>query len=200
MYPDLTIPLSRPYTARGGAPVIAAVDTRLFTARYVGVCMSCSWCHDWCCRHGVDVDGAAAECIMERAGDIERFIGHPASDWFGEVVEDADLPGGTTRRTRLVDGRCVFLNPAGRGCQLHAFALAEGLDYHLLKPMISTLFPVTFCEGVLTIADELESGELVCADRGPTAYEAARGELAYYFGEELTTELDRLHRAAPASR
>ena len=75
---------------------------------------------------------------------------------------------------------------------LHAYAIATGRDYHALKPMVSTLFPVTFGGGALVVSDELEDGSLVCSATGPTAYEAARTELAYYFGESLVSELDAL--------
>ena len=56
--------------------------------------------------------------------------------------------------------------------------------------MVSTLFPVTFGDGALLCSDELTDGSLICAGDGPTAYEMARTELAWYFGEELTRELD----------
>jgi hypothetical protein len=65
-------------------------------------------------------------------------------------------------------------------------------DYHLLKPMVSTLFPLTFAEGLLCLSGELEDGTLVCGGAGPSAYEAVRGELEYYFGRELVAELDTI--------
>ena len=60
--------------------------------------------------------------------------------------------------------------------------------------MVSSLFPVTFGGGALLCSDELHDGSLVCAGAGPTAYEMARGELAYYFGDELVVELDGMAR------
>ena len=47
-------------------------------------------------------------------------------------------------RTQVKDGRCVFLNRQARGCKVHSYCLDKGLDYHLLKPLVSILFPVTF--------------------------------------------------------
>jgi hypothetical protein len=70
--------------------------------------------------------------------------------------------------------------------------LSTGQDYHALKPMVSTLFPVTFGYGALLVSDELEDGTLVCSGVGPTAYEAARPEIEFYFGRALVGELDRL--------
>ncbi len=50
------------------------------------------------------------------------------------------------RRTRLVDGSCVFLNrhdhPAGPGCALHALALQEGREPLELKPDVCWQLPI----------------------------------------------------------
>jgi hypothetical protein len=51
---------------------------------------------------------------------------------------------------------------------------------------------VTFGAGALLCSEELADGSLVCAGEGPTAYEMARAELAYYFGDALVGELDLL--------
>jgi hypothetical protein len=91
-----------------------------------------------------------------------------------------------------VSGRCVFLRRGGRGCTLHALSLETNDDYHLLKPIVSTLFPVTFGGGALLCSEELTDDSLVCGGEGPTAYEMARSELQYYFGEALVSELDVL--------
>lgn len=71
-------------------------------------------------------------------------------------------------------------------------ALETNGDYHDLKPLVSTLFPVTFGDATLLCSEELGDGSLVCAGEGPTAYEMARPELAYYFGDGLVAELDRM--------
>ena len=159
--------------------------------------MQCGFCADACCQHGVDVSVVERDRILARADAIEARTGRPRDTWFeAELTEDRDFPGGTATRTTVVDERCVFLRKDGRGCTLHALSLEESADYHLLKPMVSTLFPVTFGDGALLCSDELADGSLVCAGEGPTAYEMARSELAWYFGKELVRELDRLHSNA----
>jgi hypothetical protein len=173
--------------------VIRRVDPRVFTARYFGACLACTFCRDACCDHGVDVDVATVGRIMAAADAIQPLVGVPRDRWFtGEAQEDADAPGGVMMRTSVVDGACVFRSRRGRGCLLHAHALATGVDYHDLKPMVSALFPLTFADGLLCLSNELAEGTLVCGGAGPTAYDAARDELAYYFGEALVEELDRL--------
>lgn len=155
--------------------------------------MSCGFCADACCQHGVDVSVAERDRILARADEIEARVATPRSAWFeSEIALDADFPGGAATRTTVVDGRCVFLRRDTRGCVLHSLSLESGDDYHQLKPMVSALFPVTFGEHALLCSEELAEGSLVCAGDGPTAYEMARGELRYFFGDELVAELDAL--------
>jgi hypothetical protein len=78
---------------------------------------------------------------------------------------------------------------------LHAFALEKGLDYHDLKPVLSTLFPLTFDDGVLHVMDEVEDRTLVCLGQGPTLYRGVRAELEYYFGPSFVEELDAIEAA-----
>ena len=189
------VQLPRAYAALEGGPVLTSIDPRVFTARYFGVCMACGFCRDRCCEHGVDVDRVTALRILARAPELEPFVGSTSDTWFGAEEVDEEMPGGTVRRTTVVDGACVFLNRSGRGCLLHAFASERGEDYHALKPMISALFPITFNDGLLTLAEEVEDGTLVCLGEGPTVYGAARAELAHYFGEPFVIEADRIGAA-----
>jgi Fe-S-cluster containining protein len=173
--------------------VVRAVDVAIFSRRYFGHCMRCDFCADSCCQHGVDVSIQERDRILARADELTPRVGLEPAAWFeAALAPDADFPGGAATRTTVVDGRCVFLRRDARGCILHALSLETNADYHLLKPMVSSLFPVTFGEGVLLCSDELADGSLVCAGDGPTAYEMARAELSYYFGEALVSELDAL--------
>ena len=175
------------------------VDDAIFTRRYFGHCMRCSFCADACCTHGVDVSVVERDRILARADELARLARAPRERWFVEAVaDDPDFPGGAATRTAVVDGACVFLARGGRGCVIHGALLAAGDDYHALKPMVSTLFPVTFGGGVLLCSEELHDGSLVCAGDGPSAYEMARAELAYYFGPDLVAELD-VHAASVAA-
>lgn len=179
--------------ARGGAPVVRKVDSAIFHRRYFGHCLGCSFCNDSCCDHGVDVALVECERILARADELEPLVRLPRDRWFTTAISvDADFPGGSATRTSVVDGTCVFRMTGTRGCALHAFALQHGEDYHAIKPMVSSLFPVTFGGGSLLCSEELVDGTLVCAGDGPTAYEMAREELRYYFGAELVAELDAM--------
>jgi hypothetical protein len=190
------IALPRPFPSRDGVPVIARVDSRLFTERYFTHCLQCGFCHDWCCSYGVDIEMPRAEAILRHAPALEAYTGIPRARWFEEEIErDADFPGGGAMRTRVEDGHCVFLNRAGRGCLIHAFCLERGMDYHELKGLVDCLFPATFAGDLLCAADEVTDGELVCMDQGPTLYRGVRGELAYYFGDACVAALDAIEAA-----
>ncbi len=194
------IPLARAYVARGGAPVIRAVDPAIFRRRYYGHCLACGFCRDACCQHGVDVALEERDRILAHADTLEPIVGVPRDRWFTpSIARDQDFPGGASTRTAIVNGGCVFLRRDARGCTLHAFALERGEDYHAIKPMVSALFPVTFGDGTLFCSEELVDGTLVCAGDGPTAYEMARDELTHYFGIAFVDELDLLAQSVASS-
>ena len=187
------IALSRSYSCVMGGPVLKAVDSAIFTLRYFTHCLECGFCRDACCEHGVDIDLGNVVRLKALPQDFHDRIGTPVHDWFsGEAVADHEFPGGAHLRTSVKDGACIFRNPAGRGCAIHAYCLDHKLDYHDYKPMVSVMFPVTFEQGVLTASGEAADGSLVCAGQGPSLYEGARSELGYYFGAGLVAELDQL--------
>jgi hypothetical protein len=74
--------------------------------------------------------------------------------------------------------------------------MSKGMDYHDIKPLVCILFPLSFEEGLLSLAPELEDGSLVCSGSGESVYRAMRNELAYYFGNEFVEELDRMEENA----
>jgi hypothetical protein len=191
--------LSRPYACRWGAPVIDRVDTAIFFRRYFMSCMQCDYCHDSCCQYGVDIDAGNVARLEEHADDLARFTGVPRERWLtGEWTVDPEFPTGRHTRTRVEDGACVFRSRKGRGCTIHSYALERSIDYHELKPMVSVLFPLTFDGGLLHPSNEILDRSLQCIDDGPTLYEGVRDEVAWYFGDGLTAELDALRHGGVA--
>ncbi len=185
--------LRRTYPCRYGAPLLNQVDTRIFSESYFTHCMQCNFCNDSCCSYGVDVDVTNVKRILDQATELEAFTGKPRGTWFKDGwIDDPEFPGGKYTRARVVDGRCVFLNRSGRGCLIHSYCVAKGIDYHELKPMVSILYPLTFDDGLLHPSDEIDERLLVCIDQGPSLYRGVRDELGYYFSDELVHELDLL--------
>ncbi len=168
------------------------VDTEIFTLRYFARCMACGFCNDGCCAYGVDVDLAERDHILANAAALAPHVRAPVNEWFtAEVRVDPDYPSGKFVRTQVHHGACVFRNPEGRGCQIHRWALASGVDYHTIKPVVCWLFPVIWDRGVLRPASDVQDG-LVCAGAGETLYRATRDELRHRFGVALIEELDEL--------
>jgi hypothetical protein len=187
--------LSRSYPNRHGVPVVERIDAAIFARSYAAPCASCTFCGDACCAFGVCVDRENLRRLEAWAARLERYLGIPRECWFAEEsVADPEFPGGSYRRTRVVAGACVFLNRRGRGCLLHAFCLERGIDHHLLKPMLSSLFPLTVEAGLLRPAAEVADDSLVCLGEGVTLYRGAREALHHYYGDGALGELDRLER------
>jgi Fe-S-cluster containining protein len=196
------VPLSRPFSSPTGAPVVDRIDPRLFTWTFFARCMDCTFCHDSCCQYGATVEVPLMEALLARRAELEPVVKRPAEEWFdGRFRDDYEYPGGAFTRTRVFDGRCVFLNREGRGCLLHSHALATQQPVHALKPMACNLFPVWWNEGAIVLPPEIEERELVCLGEGETLYRSARADLRYYYGPELVEELDRLEQETmPRSR
>lgn len=189
------IALSRSHACVLGAPAIDRIDRRIFTLRYFAACMDCGFCADQCCSYGVDIDAANMEALRGLGPDFEAFVGVPQAEWFtGEIVSDPEFPSGAYGRTSAPHGKCVFAARTARGCRIHAWCLQNGLDYHRFKPLVSTLFPVTFEHGALVPSPETLDGTLVCSGSGPTLYDGARDELLLYFGSGFVAELDALKK------
>ena len=190
------IALGRDYPSIFTAPVIRAVDTGIFALSYFTHCMACGFCGDQCCNYGVDIDAANMERLRSLGPAFEASAGVPPSQWFAaETTPDAEFPSGKHGRTRAMDGKCIFADRKTRGCKIHAYCLDNALDYHLYKPMVSILFPLTFERGVLQPSSEVLDGSLICAGGGPTVYEGVRGEVEYYFGAELVAALDDISKS-----
>jgi len=181
--PRVIRPLTQSYATRWGAPIVDRVDTAIFVRTYFVHCMQCSYCGDSCCQYGADIDAVNVARVEAHAEKLERFTGIPRHGWWtGEWNEDLE-----------------FKSRRGRGCMLHSFALEEGIDYHELKPMVASLFPVTFDGGLLHPSNEIHDRSLQCIGDGPTLYKGVRSEIGWYFGDALLSELDAVEDGVLAS-
>lgn len=189
----MIVELSRPYTSRFGLPVIHRVDTRIFTESYFAHCMQCTYCHDSCCQYGATVEEPMVRKLLQNAEALEAYVGQPRERWFQDwMLDDPDYPGGRYTRTQVIDGACVFLNRNGRGCLLHRFCLEKGVEVHELKPFVCHMFPIWYEDGTFQRPEEILDRTLVCIGPGPSLYRSARGDVRFYFGDEMIAELDRL--------
>jgi Fe-S-cluster containining protein len=188
----MVIRLKKSYPSIYGLPVIHSVDTDIFEIKFFKHCLQCTFCNDQCCSYGADIDMLNVDRIQEHKEELEKYTHIRSKDWFYKKKRkwDSEYPGHIYTRTSRRKDACIFLNPDGRGCMLHSFALDKGLDYHELKPFFCSVFPVTYFEGVLLTPEEIDEKSLVCMGEGATLYQGAREEIQYFFGEEIIEELD----------
>jgi len=170
---------------------ITEVDKYVFIRKYFANCLDCHFCSDACCSHGCQVDCAEMYTILAYEKKLEPMVGIPSCRWFNaELERNSDSPSGECTRTKVYANKCVFYNHKSRGCTLHIFAAKEGIDHHLLKPMVCSLFPVSWENGRLYVSTYLD--ELPCVDHGISVFEAQKGELRYYFGDGFVRSLEVL--------
>jgi hypothetical protein len=144
----------------------------------------------------VDVDVTNVNRLLEHASALEKLTGHTKDKWFNpDFTVDKEFPGGQFTRTNVVDGYCIFFDKSDRGCLIHKYALSLNIDFHEIKPIVSTLFPLTFDDGLLHPSDEASDKSLVCLGEGSSLYRGIRNDLLYYFGNDFINELDGLEKS-----
>ncbi len=190
--PDI-ISLSREYAS--GNVAISFVHRDIYLKKYFARCLECTFCHDWCCSYGADIDIENVEKIQQHKDEILPFIRQSDGEWFeAEYTYYEEYAGNQYTRINTLGPRCVFISKDQRGCGLHRYALSRQMDYHEIKPIVCILFPLSFEEGLLCPAAELDDGSLICSGSGTSVYRAMRDELEYYFGHEFVGELDGIER------
>jgi Fe-S-cluster containining protein len=193
------IPLSKEYLS--GNMAISFVHRDVFFKTYFARCLECNFCHDWCCSFGADIDIQNVEKIEKHRKEILQFIRPSEGEWFdAEYTYYEEYAGNAYTRINPQGPRCVFISKDQRGCGLHRYAVSKQIDYHEIKPLVCILFPLSFGEGILSVAPELDDNSLICAGSGYSAYQSMRNELQYYFGNELVQELDGIEKEVLSER
>ena len=108
---------------------------------------------DGCCTHGAhfadaDDEQRVAQAVARLTPETWQYADAGATgDW--AVLEDAELleeGESPDRKTRVVDGACIFLNrrgfAGGYGCALHALAVREGRPLVETKPDVCWQLPI----------------------------------------------------------
>ena len=187
------ISLSKEYVF--GNVAISFVHRDIFLKQYFARCLECNFCHDWCCSFGADIDIQNVEKIQQHREEILPFVRPPEAEWFeAEYAYYEEYAGSQYTRINTQGPRCMFISKDQRGCGLHRYAISKQMDYHEIKPLVCILFPLSFGEGILSLAAELEDNSLVCSGSGVSAYQSMRNELQYYFGHEFVEELDGIEK------
>jgi Fe-S-cluster containining protein len=188
-----------PIKSKTGQIEIRGVEENIFNARCVPDCLKFDVCRDVCCSYGCDISRAETARILERKEELEKLLKVPVTRWFKKHwTKDEDFPSGEFVRSRVHGGKCVFYAHELRGCMLHRFAVKEGFDPHLIKPMVCFMFPATWQSGSLLVAGFLS--ELPCDAKGTTVFESQKQEIKCYFGGEIVKELEGLEAEQKKAR
>ncbi len=131
-------------------------------------CIYSAGCHgviegradDGCCSHGAFYSDAEDEArVASFAAQLKKKTWQYAETGRADGFSvDDELDDEPARKTRVVDGACIFLNrpgfAGGEGCSLHALALR--IDLHPLdtKPDVCWQLPVRRSQEVIERPDE----------------------------------------------
>ena len=147
--------------------------------------------HDGCCtlgahfsdeedeqRVGRAVDQlTAATWQLERQGRADGWVEQESP----EHVAEGELPG---RKTRVVDGACVFLNrpgfAGGEGCALHLLAEQQGRSFVETKPDVCWQLPVRRQFRTVTRTDETTYTEVSIGEYGRDGWGPGGHDLDWY--------------------
>ncbi|HUI29801.1 MAG TPA: hypothetical protein VLX91_06255 [Candidatus Acidoferrales bacterium] len=141
-------------------------------------------CTSKCCRHGVYLDPAERDRILDHADVIEKYFDDTQtkdrSKWFDNTEdEDSDFPSGKCVSTEVYNGKCTFLDRKGR-CVLQVVETEEKMPRFSLKPYYCILFPIVKIDGVFKY-DDFCKGESDCC--------TASDQCAMKMIESCSTEL-----------
>jgi len=138
---------------------------------------------DGCCTLGAHFSEPEDEARVAQAVrrlDATRWQ-HAAQGAAGSWVE---TDGEGSRRTRIVDGACIFLNragfAAGAGCALHLLALDEGREPLETKPDVCWQLPVRRAYRTVERPDGSEYLEVTIAEYDRRGWGAGGHDLAWY--------------------
>jgi hypothetical protein len=98
-----------------------------------------------------------------------------------ETVAEGEKPA---RKTRVIDGACIFLNrpgfPAGAGCALHLLALDQGRPLPETKPDVCWQLPIRRQFRAVTRADHTSYTEVSIGEYGREAWGPGGHDLDWY--------------------
>lgn len=183
-------------------PKFRRAEIAVFTKRVVSDCMSygCTIVDgnkkklDACCQYGCDVDLLERDAILAKADVIRPVLAPEVQNlpWFDESKpeKDPDVPSGTVVRTAVHNDGCLFLTHDRRGCAIHRASLEQGWDFRGVKPTICRLFPLTYGDGAIMIAEDYVDYTCAFEPDAPTLYRVGRDALADIFGPELVVAMD----------
>ena len=147
--------------------------------------------NDGCCTLGAHFADAADEKRVAKAVrqlkasqwqyKKDARVGGWAEEEHPDHLADGELPG---RKTRVIDGACIFLNrpgfPAGQGCALHLLAASQGRDFLETKPDVCWQLPIRRQFRTVTRTDDTSYTEITIGEYGRDGWGPGGADLDWY--------------------
>jgi len=162
---------------------------------------------DGCCTYGAHFCDDEDEQRVGRAvaaltpGLWQHHEAGRAQGWVEEEDPAQAEPGEPpSRRTRLVDGACVFLNrtgfPGGQGCALHLLAGEQGREPLETKPDVCWQLPLRREFRTVDRGDGRRGTEVVIGEYGREGWGPGGADLDWY----CTSNTEAHHATQPVYR
>ncbi len=165
------------------------IDPQIFTFNF-----SCK-CNGECCYYGVYTDLEEYKSILNESEEIIELMDETQSknvnEWFENQEEDKDFKSGIAVGTKVINGKCAFLNKQGL-CVLQKLGINRNEFAWKYKPLYCILFPLTIWEGYLTIDNEHIERLNYCnknLNNNSTIFDSCKDELIFLLGENGYKEL-----------
>ena len=146
---------------------------------------------DGCCTlgaHFADADDERRVAAAVRQLTAAQWQYKPAARKAGwaELEDPAQATPGEPpdRKTRIVDGACIFLNrpgfAGGTGCALHVLALDQGRELSETKPDVCWQLPIRRQYRTVTRTDETTYTEVTIGEYGRDGWGPGGADLDWY--------------------
>ena len=147
--------------------------------------------NDGCCTLGAHFADAedekrVAKAVRQLKGSQWQYkkdarVGGWVEEEHPDHVAEGELPG---RKTRVIDGACIFLNRpgfrAGQGCALHLLALSQGRDFLETKPDVCWQLPIRRQFRTVTRSDDSTYTEISIGEYGRDGWGPGGADLHWY--------------------
>jgi hypothetical protein len=162
---------------------------------------------DGCCTLGAhfsdeDDEKRVARSVSKLTGDLWQYRAQGKKGGWAELEDPEQVKAGAepARKTRVVDGACIFLNrpgfPAGSGCALHLLAGREGRPLPETKPDVCWQLPLRRQFREVTRTDETTYTEVTIGEYGRDGWGPGGHDLDWY----CTSNTEAHHAKQPVYR
>jgi hypothetical protein len=214
--PEVKLPFPRAFVEfsdPGDSNTVYRCDLTWLTSRWT--CIFGSGCRgiyadrpdDGCCTLGAhfadgDDEKRVGKSVRQLTAEQWQYKKAAKKDGWVELegpdaVAEGDEPA---RKTRVVDGACIFLNrpgfPAGSGCALHLLALYEGRPITETKPDVCWQLPLRRQYRSVTRTDETTYTEVTIGEYGRDGWGPGGHDLDWY----CTSNTEAHHGREPVYR